>query len=228
MGPPHRRRQEVTKGDTYGLAIGYADTYYPWKFIWSLTSSRAAPSSARTARPPSRLPQVQKAVADYFGILTKDHVVNPKAVGWKDADVLTAFATGKAAIFPMSTATAIPTLDKSAVKGKYAFAALPSVPFGATSRPAGPAATTIVSGDNVAIASYTKNLDLALAYVKIISSPAMQAEQYTDFGNLPSNAAALTTVDPGQRPAGSLHRGGEGRHTDRLHGQLGRRGKRSG
>ena len=130
-------------------------------------------------------------------------------MGWKDADALTAFATGKAAIFPMSTATAIPTLDKSAVKGKYAFAALPSVPFGATSRPAGaPAATTIVSGDNVAIASYTKNLDLALAYVKIISSPAMQAEQYTDFGNLPSNAAALTTVTQGDA-CWLLHRGGE-------------------
>ena len=52
------------------------------------------------------------------------------------------------------------------MKGKYAFAPLPSVPPGMTARPAGaPAAQTIVSGDNVAIASYSKNKDLALAYV---------------------------------------------------------------
>ena len=68
---------------------------------------------------------------------------------------MTAFATGKAAIFPMATATSIPTLEKSDVKGKYAYAPLPSVPFGHDRRPAGaPAAQTIVSGDNVAIASY--------------------------------------------------------------------------
>ena len=140
-------------------------------------------------------PIVNKATQQYFDFLTKDKVVDPKAAGWKDADALTAFANGKAAIFPMATADIDPDLDKSPMKGKYAFAPLPSVAPGMTSRPAGaPAAQTIVSGDNVAIASYSKNKDLALAYVKLIVSPDMQTEQYNYFGNLPTNAAALDKI----------------------------------
>lgn len=188
--------KKLTTGDQYGLAIAYGDSYDPWKFIWSLTEQQGGSfvsKDLKTAQLNS--PQVKTAVSDYFGMLTQDKVVDPKSVGWKDADALTAFATGKAAIFPMATATSIPTLEKSAVKGKYAFAPLPDVPFGMTSRPSGaPAAQTIVSGDNVAIASYTKNLDLALAYVKIISSPQMQQKQYDYFGNLPSNQSAFTKV----------------------------------
>lgn len=188
--------KKLTTGDQYGLAIAYGDSYDPWKFIWSLTEQQGGSfvsKDLKTAQLNS--PQVRTAVSDYFGMLTQDKVVDPKSVGWKDADALTAFATGKAAIFPMATATSIPTLEKSAVKGKYAFAPLPDVPFGMTSRPSGaPAAQTIVSGDNVAIASYTKNLDLALAYVKIISSPQMQQKQYDYFGNLPSNQSAFTKV----------------------------------
>ncbi|GAA1896768.1 extracellular solute-binding protein [Lapillicoccus jejuensis] len=188
--------KKLTTGDQYGLAIGYADSYDPWKFIWSLTEQQGGSfvsKDLKTAQLNS--PQVKTAVADYFGMLTKDKVVDPKSVGWKDADALTAFATGKAAVFPMATATSIPTLEKSSVKGKYAFAPLPDVPFGATSRPSGaPAAQTIVSGDNIAIASYTKNLDLALAYVKIVSSPEMQQKQYEYFGNLPSNQSAFQKV----------------------------------
>ena len=178
------------------MAIGYADTYDPWKFIWSLTNQAGGAfvsTDLKTAQLNS--PITAKAAGQYFGFLTSDKVIDPKAAGWKDADALTAFATGKAAIFPMATATSIPTLDKSALKGKYAFAPLPSVAPGMTSRPSGaPAAQTIVSGDNVAIASYSKNKDLALAYVKLILSKDMQTEMYNYFGNLPTNAEAFSQI----------------------------------
>lgn len=188
--------QKLTSGSTYGLAIGYADGFDPWKFIWSLTEQSGGSflsDDLKTATLNST--PVATAVGQYFDLLTKHKVVNPAAAGWKDADAMAAFATGKAAIFPMATATSVPTLEKSPVKGKYAFAALPSVPPGMTARPSGaPAAQTIVSGDNVAIASYSKSKDLALAYVKLITSPDMQATQFTYFGNLPTNAAALDQV----------------------------------
>lgn len=197
--------KKLTSGDVYGLAIGYADTYDPWKFIWSLSEQAGGgfvSSDLKTAQLNSDI--VNKATQQYFGFLTNDKVIDPKAAGWKDADAMTAFATGKAAMFPMASATSIPTFDKSAVKGKYAFAALPSVAPGMTSRPAGaPAAQTIVSGDNVAIASYSKNKDLALAYVKLITSKDMQIEMYKYFGNLPTNAEALnqiTSDDPLMKP----------------------------
>lgn len=188
--------KKLTSGDVYGMAIGYADSYDPWKFIWSLSEQAGGgfvSTDLKTAQLNSDI--VNKATQQYFGFLTNDKVIDPKAAGWKDADAMTAFATGKAAIFPMATATSIPTLDKSALKGKYAFAPLPSVAPGMTSRPSGaPAAQTIVSGDNVAIASYSKNKDLALAYVKLITSKDMQLEQYQLFGNLPTNADALNQV----------------------------------
>ena len=188
--------KKLTTGSTYGMAIGYADTYDPWKFIWSLTNQAGGAfvsTDLKTAQLNS--PIAAKAAGQYFGFLTSDKVIDPKAAGWKDADALTAFATGKAAIFPMATATSIPTLDKSALKGKYAFAPLPSVAPGMTSRPSGaPAAQTIVSGDNVAIASYSKNRDLALAYVKLILSKDMQTEMYNYFGNLPTNAEAFSQI----------------------------------
>jgi multiple sugar transport system substrate-binding protein len=188
--------KKLTSGGNYGMAIGYADNFDPWKFIWSLSEQAGGPFVSRdlkTAQLNSDI--VNKATQQYFGFLTNDKVVDPKSAGWKDADALAAFATGKAAIFPMATATSIPTLDKSALKGKYAFAPLPSVAPGMTSRPAGaPTAQTIVSGDNVAIASYSKNKDLALAYVKLITSKDMQLEQYRLFGNLPTNADALNQV----------------------------------
>jgi len=97
------------------------------------------------------------------------------------------------------------------MKGKYGFAPLPSVPMGMSARPAGaPAAQSIVSGDNVAIASYSKNKDLALAYVNIITGNEMQAEQFADFGNLPTNKQAfdaLTAKNPKLAPFALAEKG---------------------
>ncbi len=190
--------QKLTKNGVYGMAIGYADTYDPWKFIWALTEQQGGSfvsKDLKTAQLNS--PQVLKATTGYFDLLTKDKVVDPASAGWKDADAMAAFAGGKAAIFPMATATAINTLDSSssAVKGKYAFAPLPGVGIGMNSLPAGAnAAQTIVSGDNLAIASYTKNKDLALAYAKLSTDTDMQVEQFKLFGNLPTNQQALDQV----------------------------------
>ncbi|MET3805612.1 multiple sugar transport system substrate-binding protein [Nakamurella sp. UYEF19] len=188
--------KKLTSGDVYGLAIAYGDTYDPWKFIWSLTEqSGGSFLSADMKKAQLDSPQVSAAITSYFDLLVKDKVVSSSSPGWKDADALSAFATGKAAIFPMATGTSVPTLDKSVVKGKYAFAPLPSVPFGLTARPAGaPAAQSIVSGDNVAIAAYSKNKDLALAYVNLITSTDMQVSQFTYFGNLPTSVEASAKV----------------------------------
>ena len=41
-------------------------------------------------------------------------MTDPASVGWKGGDATAAFAAGKAAMLPMQTAPAIPTLDKSA------------------------------------------------------------------------------------------------------------------
>jgi multiple sugar transport system substrate-binding protein len=80
---------------------------------------------------------------------------------------------------------------------------LPTVPPGATTRPAnGIEAASILSGDNLLVADYSKNKDLAFEYVKLVTDQEAQLDYYKKFGNLPANAAALQSLaaDPQLEP----------------------------
>ncbi|MFC4948039.1 ABC transporter substrate-binding protein [Pseudonocardia sp. GCM10023141] len=186
--------KKLTKGDQFGMAAAYADNFDPWKFVWMFANQYGNPLvDGKKARLDD--PTLQKAYDAYFGFLTKDHIVNPEAAGWNAAQSLASFATGKSAMILMSGPGAIPTLDTSAVKSDYAFAKMPEVPPGATALPAGGRpATTIVSGDNIAVASYTKNKDLALKFVELITSEAEQVNYTKTFGDLPTNVAAAKQI----------------------------------
>ncbi|MET3349182.1 UNVERIFIED_ORG: hypothetical protein ABID57_000851 [Arthrobacter sp. UYEF1] len=75
--------------------------------------------------------------------------MDPSSVWWANPKALAAFSAGKAAYFPMASPLSIPALDASAVKGKYKYALMPTLPAGETSNPSGgkPAAS-ILSGDS--------------------------------------------------------------------------------
>ncbi|HEY0812913.1 MAG TPA: extracellular solute-binding protein [Pseudonocardia sp.] len=177
----------------YGTTMDYSDPYDPWKFIWAMTEQQGGSfvsADLKTAQLNS--PEVQNATTAYFDMLVKDKLADPASVGWKGGDAIVAFGAGKAAMLPMATAQSVPTLDKSAVKGKYAFAPLPTVAPGQSQRPAnGKPAASIVSGDNIAIASYTKDKDLALAFIDLFTSTDEQLANYKAFGNLPVNQDAM-------------------------------------
>ncbi|MEW1808159.1 extracellular solute-binding protein [Pseudarthrobacter sp. NPDC080039] len=195
--------KKLTNGTTYGLATGYADNYTPWKFAWTMANQAGNPIvDGNKARIDD--PAVLKAYETYFGWLTKDKVVNPAAVGWNDSQAVADFASGKSAIIPMTTASSKVTLDASPVKGKYAYAVMPSVPPGETSTPAGGTpVSSIISGDNLVIAQYSQNQDLAAAFVKLVTSEEEQVNYSQQFGDLPANAAAAKKVeaaDPGLAP----------------------------
>jgi multiple sugar transport system substrate-binding protein len=190
--------RRLTSGGRYGLAIGYADGFDPWKFVWAMNVQSGNPlvegKTAKLDDPRSRL-----AYQTYLGWLAADHVVDPAAVGWKNAQAIAAFGAGKAAFLPMVSATSKATLDKSAVAGKYAYAVMPTIPPGATARPAGGlGATSILSGDNLVVAKYTRNQDLALKLVNLLTSAEMQEVYYKTLGELPANAseAAKLSADP--------------------------------
>lgn len=185
----------------YGTAMDYADSYNPWKYIWTLTrqsGSRLVSPDLRTATLDS--PEAVAATGKFFGLLSTDHVVDPASVGWNSAQAVANFAAGKAAMLPMVTTQVENTLNKAKVRGKYAFVPLPLVPFGATTRPAGGAAAgSIVSGDDLLVAGYTKNLNLALDYVGLVTSPENQEYYYSNLGDSPSVTAAddqLAKTDP--------------------------------
>ncbi|GAA2629252.1 sugar ABC transporter substrate-binding protein [Dactylosporangium fulvum] len=182
--------KKLTTGGNYGLAVAYADGFDPWKFIWAM-SVQAGNPLVKDKKASLDDPATLKAYQTYLGWLATDKVVNPAAVGWKNAQAIAEFGAGKAAFLPMVSATSKVTLDKSAVAGKYAYAVMPTVPPGATSRPGnGVGATSILSGDNLVVAKYTKNKDLALALVKLLTSAEQQESYYKTFGELPTNAEA--------------------------------------
>jgi multiple sugar transport system substrate-binding protein len=197
-----QQAKQLTKPGQYGLAIAYKDNFDPWKFAWQMSIQAGNPLvDGKTGH--INDPTVKKAFQTYFGWLTTDKVVDPAAIGWTNPQALAAFAKGKTGYFALTTGTAINSLNQGAVKGKWKFALLPTVPPGAASRPAnGVEAASILSGDNLLVADYSKNKDLALQYVKLITDPDVQLDYYKKFGNLPANASALQTVqsDPELAP----------------------------
>jgi multiple sugar transport system substrate-binding protein len=186
--------KQLTSNGVYGMAIAYKDNYDPWKFIWAMSRQAGNPIiSGKVAKVDD--PTTLKAYQTYFGWLTTDHVVDPASVGWNDGQALAAFASGKAAFFPMSTTSNIPTLSTSAVKDVYKFALMPVVPPGATSLPAGGApAASILAGNNIVVAKYSKNQDLAFALVKYLTDDANQQFMYKTFGVLPVTQTTIKAV----------------------------------
>ncbi len=190
--------KKLTTGDQYGIATAYKDNFDPWKIVWGMASQAGNPLiDGKTVTIDD--PTVKKAYETYFGWLTKDKVVDPAAVGWSNTQALAAFAEGRTGYFLFTSTLASLTLDKSPVKGKYAYALMPTIPPGATSRPAGGVeAASILSGDNLVVADYSSKQDLAFRFVSMLTDKDAQLEYYTIFGNLPVNAeaAATLTSDP--------------------------------
>ena len=189
-----QQAKRLTKGDQYGLAVAYKDNFDPWKFIWGMSVQAGNPIvDGKTAR--LQDPAVRKAYQTYFGWLATDKVVDPAAVGWTNSQAIAEFAKGKTGYMALTSALAAKALDAGAVKGKWAFALLPTVPPGATTRPAnGVEAASILSGDNLLVADYSKNKDLAFEFVKLITDQDAQLDIYKRLGQLPANAAAAQTL----------------------------------
>ncbi len=180
--------KKLTANGVYGLAIGYADGFDPWKFVWAMDVQAGNPVvDGKKARLDD--PTTLNAYKTYLGWLANDHVVDPASVGWKNAQAIAAFGAGKAAFVPMVSGSSKVTLDKSSVAGHYGYALMPTIPPGATSLPAGGvAAASILSGDNIVVAKYTKNKDLALALINMLTTDDAQDAYDKSFGDLPTNA----------------------------------------
>src|SRR6476661_1243583 len=185
--------KKMTKDGTYGIATGYKDSFDPWKFIWAMSVQAGNPLVDGNKLKMDD-PTVKKAYETYFGWLTNDKVVDPASVGWSNSNAVAAFASGKAGYLMMTTSSSIPTLDKSAVAGKYEYALMPTIAPGQTQSKSDGDAASILSGDNLVVADYSKQKDLAFAYIKLITSKDEQLNYQKVFGDLPANAEALATL----------------------------------
>lgn len=191
--------KKLTSGGVHGMAVAYADSFDPWKFVWAMAMQQGNTIlDVKGKKATIDDEAVKKAYETYFGWLTDDKVVDPAAIGWKNAQAVAAFADGKAAFLPMVSSSSQVTLDKSSVAGKYAYAVMPTIPPGATELPGkGKAAATIISGDNMVVAKYSKNQDLAFALIKMLTSTENQVKYTKTFGDLPANADAAKQVEQG-------------------------------
>ena len=189
----HQARK-MTGGGKYGLAVSYADNYDPWKFVWAMSVQSGNPLvDGRKAS--LNDPRTVRAYKTYLSWLAVDKVVDPAAVGWKSAQSIAAFGQGKAGFLPMVSASSRVTLDKSPMAGRYEYALMPTLPPGATSTPpGGKPAASILSGDNLVVAKYSRNKDLAFALVKMLTEADSQQTYYTTFGEMPTNAAAAAAL----------------------------------
>ncbi|MFF1635044.1 ABC transporter substrate-binding protein [Leifsonia sp. NPDC058248] len=193
--------KKLTSGGVHGMAVAYADSFDPWKFVWAMSMQQGNTIlDLKNKKATIDDPVVKKAYQTYFGWLTDDKVVDPAAIGWKNAQAVAAFASGKAAFLPMVSSSSQVSLDKSAVAGKYAYAVMPTIPPGETSLPSdGKAAATIISGDNMVVAKYSKDQDLAFALVKMLTSTENQVTYTKTFGDLPTNADAAKQIEQGNQ-----------------------------
>lgn len=193
--------KKLTNADqgVYGTAVDYADGFNPWKYIWTFTLQSGGGIISKDSKTSELAsPAVLKAMTQYFDLLTKHAIVSPDSVSWESPQALGAFADGKAAMLAMVTPNAVPTLEGSAVKGKYAFAPMPTIPFGQQALPAdGVAAGSIVSGNDMAIAKYSDNKDLALKYMDLVTSEKEQTHFSEVFGDTPANQKAATALASG-------------------------------
>lgn len=196
--------KKLTSGDQYGMAVAYKDNFDPWKLIWQMSIQAGNPIlDGKKANLQDET--VRKAYQTYFGWLTQDKVVNPASVGWSNSQAVAAFAEGKTGYLVFTSSLSALTFDKSPIKGKYAYALVPTIPPGATSRPAaGVEAASILSGDNYVVADYSKNKDLAFQLAKMLTDKESQLEQHQIFGVLPVNQEAADTLTSDPRLATTL------------------------
>ena len=186
--------KRLTRGDRYGIAIAYGDNYDPWKFVWTFASQYGNPL-VRNGRALLGEPEVARAYRAYFGFLTQDKIVDPASVGWQAAQSTAAFAGGRAGMLLMTTPTVQPSLLASSVKDDWAFAPMPTVPPGYSSLPEGGiAASSIVSGDNMVVAKYSKHQDLAFQFINLVTSDQQQLTRNKLFGGLPVTKSASQTL----------------------------------
>src|SRR5579884_1611311 len=185
----------------YGAEIDPSDSFDPWKIWWMFSEqmgSNFLSPDLKTAQ--MNTPQAVNAVKFWFDWVTTYKIADPASMSWKSPDAIRAFDNGKVGMLIMITPTITPTLQKSAVAGKYAFAPMPTIPYGMQQRPAGsqPAAT-IVSGDMLAVADYSNVKDLAFKFINLVTDYQHQIQWTQTFGDLPANvsaANALASKDP--------------------------------
>lgn len=190
------KKMTDSSAGVYGTTLSPSDSFDPWKIWWHFTKQLGGAylsKDMKTAQLNS--PQVVQAVQFWFDWAVKYHIVDPNSMSWKATEAHAAFANGKAAMLIMIDPSIRPSLDSGVVKGKYAFAPMPTVPYGMSQMPSGGVPVeTIVSGDYYGITTYSQVKDLALKFINLVTEKQHQIQYTQTFGDLPTNVSAANQL----------------------------------
>jgi multiple sugar transport system substrate-binding protein len=191
------QKMNDSSSGVYGAAMDPSDSFDTWKIWWMFNEQQGGGSflspDLKTAQLNS--PEAVNSVKFWFDWATTYKIVDPSSMAWKAGDAVRAFGNGKVGMLIMVTTTLTPTLQKSSVAGKYAFAPMPTVPYGLQQRPTnGVPAATIVSGDMLAVADYSTEKDLAFKFINLVTDEQHQIQWTKTFGDLPVNVVAANAL----------------------------------
>lgn len=191
--------QAIQKADPGVAGAGFspADPYGPWKPVWSYMEQDGGDFlAANGAQANLTSPQLQAALKFYFGLEDTYHVVPKADLTWEGSQETSAFLAGKTGMMMDAAYSLSQEAAGTPAANDVAFAPMPNVPYGMSSRPAGgQPAESIVSGNYYDIAKYYKNVPLALKFIQISTSPAAQLEQFKIMGWMPVTQAGVAAVE---------------------------------
>lgn len=192
--------QRLTKPSKHqwGVAMDPSDSFDPWHILWLLTRQMGGDFVSRDLKTATMdSVDVYTAANFWFDWITKFKIADPSDVTYKGPDELSAFEQRHAAMLVMQSLTLLPSLDKSPIKNEYAFAPMPTVPYGMTSMPKGGVPVqTFISGQYYAIPSYTPDRKAALKWIQFIMAVPQQRLFYKYYGYMPVNQSAYDHYAP--------------------------------
>lgn len=173
--------KEMTNGtDTWGVSMAPADGFDPWHKIWLFVTQMGGQLMDATGKKGLLDSDVSvEACAFWLDWMANFKIASRQFATFKGADEFKAFAGGKIGMQVMTGPGGIPIYDQGAVAGKYEFTVGPTIPYGMSSLPSkGKPAQGFVSGQYLTIFKYSKNKDLAVQLIKVMTSPDIQYQLF--------------------------------------------------
>lgn len=183
---------DAQNGDTWKIAF-----YLSANYGGSLYNPHdRGPKPTFTTKP------VEKAYEFWFDWYRKFHIVDPNSLSWQEPQLQAAFAAGKIGELPAVKSQYIPLYESGAIGHNFAFARMPSIPYGMNSLPKGATAPqSFLSQDGLYIGTYAP-VDLALQFVKIELEKNIQVLMFTGTGNMPVTSAAGAVAEKSPQAQG--------------------------
>lgn len=178
--------KKLTTGGTYGVGIEAGNATENAHHAFTFAAQEGGSLFDASGKPTFDSPGVVAGIKRYIDFMAADKIASPSDAEKAGNQTITDFAAGKSAMMLWQAAgSGIKTHGMSV--DEYGVAPVP-VP---ASPPAGAKdVTSMVAGINLAVFKNTKHEDAALAFVKYMTSDAVQADLNKTYGSLPAVKAA--------------------------------------